>query len=181
MLKIFMTINNRVGFSLTEIMIATIVMTMIMFSSIAFIKSGADLWQRGHTKISSENYKRAAFELLKADLAKATEITEPQASSTARLVENFLEYKMDTIFGNKEFQISIDTDNSLVRQISSVVPDEQRIYNSRIARHVASFSVTRISTWTISIFLEIGSEPDDYGFVETISSDTVVFIAPQAG
>jgi hypothetical protein len=173
--------NNRSGFSLAEIMVATIVMTMILFSVIAFIQSGSELWRRGQSKISAENYKRAAFEMLKADLRLATHIDQPKASTTAQLIDNSMNYFMNTVYGNREFRVGIDSDSTLVRQINSAVLAEQDHYNIRIARNVASFSVTRISTWTIKIFLEIGSEPDDYGEMETISSDTMVFTAPMAG
>jgi hypothetical protein len=119
--------------------------------------------------------------MLKADLRLATQIDQPPSSTTAQLIDNNLNYFMETVYGNREFSVGIDSDNTLIRKIDSAVLAEQDHYNIRIARNVASFSVTRVSTWSIKIFLEIGSEPDDYGEMETISSDTMVFTAPMAG
>jgi hypothetical protein len=173
--------NNVVsGFSLAEIMIATIVMTMIMATVIGFIHSGAELWTRGQESINAQNYKRAVFELIKADMLKATSITDPYASATAQITSNTMHYFMDTPFGNREFIIGIVGDHRLERHISGSTIEEKH-YNLTIARHIASFSATRISTWTIKIFLEVGSEPDAYGYMDTISSDTMIFTTPQAG
>jgi Tfp pilus assembly protein PilW len=172
--------KNTSGFSLAEIMIATIVMTMIMATVIGFIHSGAELWTRGQASIDAQNYKRAVFELIKADMLKATSITDPYASATAEITSNTMHYFMDTPFGNREFKIGIATDNVLIRQITGTTTEEEH-YNLTIARHIASFSATRISTWTIKIFLEVGSEPDAYGYMDTVSSDTMIFTSPQAG
>lgn len=172
---------NKKGFSLAEVMISTIVMTMILFSVISFIKSGSDLWRKGQAKISAENYKRAVFEVLKNDLRQATIIHDPIASSTAQLVESAIVFTMNTSFGNRKFRIATDANATLKREIDSVIPAEMEAYNIRIARNVASFSACRISTWTIQIFLEVGTDPNDYGDREMVSSDTVVFTAPRAG
>ncbi|MEW6708584.1 MAG: hypothetical protein AB1403_02085 [Candidatus Riflebacteria bacterium] len=161
-------------------MISTIVMTMILASVIGFIHSGSELWRKGYGKIDAQNYKRATFELIKADLMKAYRIEGPLASTTSQITEHALHYSM-TIHSNErcDFRIHLDSDNSLIREIASVAYETN--YNIRIARNVASFSVTRISTWTVQVFLEIGTDPDDYGDRETISSDTMVFTAPMAG
>ncbi len=171
---------RRDGFSLTEIMISTLVMTMMLASVIGFIHSGSELWRKGYSKIDAQNYKRAAFELIKADLMKAYRIEDPMASTTSQITAPGLKYSMAIHNGDLcDFRIMINSDSSLIRDVAS--PAYETNYNIRIARNVASFSVTRISTWTIRVFLEIGTDPDDYGERETISSDTMVFTAPMAG
>lgn len=166
------------GFSLVEVLVATIVMTMMMVSVIAYIQYGGEIWQKGHNKIAAENYKRMALEMLRQDLARAIEIEAPPASSTATLSEHAIGYK--TLVGGvvKEFKVGIATasEHILFKQSSDPA------LSMRIARNVANFLVTRISTWTIQIQLQIQSDtPNEDGTYDTISSDTVIMMAPGAG
>lgn len=163
------------GFTLVEVLISTIVMTMMMVSVIAYIQYGSQVWQLGHTKISAENYKRMAFELIKRDLMRAESIQSPAVSSTGTTTSNSLIYRINA----KSHTISIATPTEMI--LYRACPTDTA-FNMRIARNIATFTVNRISTWTLEVLLEIQSDtPDDTGNFEILSQDKVTMMAPGAG
>ena len=163
------------GFSLAEVLIATIVMSMIMGSVLAFVQYAGSIWQKGNEKISSDNYSRMAFELIKQDLLQASSVSIPSANnSSQRLV-----YK----YNSKKYKIEVDKD-TLIRTSNtgakiSATGNENTM---RLARNVKFFGVKRISKHTFEISLQINTpeyENDDGELAsDTISSESMVLIAP---
>lgn len=159
-----MVTEERKGFTLIEILTATIVMSVLMLAVIGFVQSGSELWNRGHDKITARNYQRAIFEILRQDMMKASHITQPA------LGETDVRIRYET-FESATFTIELDN-FSLGR-----IP-ESGGHTLRLARNVASFTATRLSTWTIKIYLELASEENMHGERETLMSDSVTFMAP---
>ena len=162
-------INNKKGFSLTEVLVATIVMSMIMGSVLAFVQYAGNIWHKGNEKISSQNYSRMAFELLKQDLLEATEVTTPKVGYiTSRLI-----YKKQ---GNKKYRLTAS--QSVLIRTSYKNKNE----TMRLARNVGKFYINRISSRTFEISLQINGqeyENDDGAIAsDTISSESMVLIAP---
>lgn len=165
------------GFSLAEVLIATIVMSMIMGSVLAFVQYAGNIWQKGNEKISTDNYSRMAFELIKQDLLLASEITTPktQGKSSKKLI-----YK----HSDKKYKIEIDKDTlirtSIIKTGSNVTGDESK--TMRLAKNVKHFGVKRVSKHTFEISLQINTpeyENDDGELAsDTISSESMVLIAP---
>ncbi len=154
--------NNRKAFSLVEVLTATIVMTMMLVSVIAYIQYGSLVWQKGQTKIAAKNYSRMAFDLIKQDLMKATLITVPQASSSTEIAAT-LTYRIPSA-GTASVSISLDRNwGKLDRKISGLTTAAiSASHTMTIARNVNLFLVERISTWTFRISLQIcGIEPTD--------------------
>lgn len=177
MKKFYKTIKS--GFSLVEVLLATLIMSMLMVTTFAFVQYGGDIWQKGHTKISAENYKRMVFELIKTDMMRAYNINIPAASSTSVISDNKLHYRFNEAGAAKDCIISIATaaERILFRNCTN-----DTLFNMRIARNVASFTVSRISTWSVQIRLQIQTDtPDDDGTFPILSDDTVTFMAPGAG
>ncbi|MDD3146671.1 MAG: hypothetical protein PHD82_05170, partial [Candidatus Riflebacteria bacterium] len=177
-----MTRKTR-GFSLVEVLTATIVMTMMMVAVIAYIQYGAMVWQKGQTKIAAKNYSRMAFDLIKQDLMKATEIEAPHAS-TLVTVENALAYKMLISGTTETFKIGVpDSKMVLQRLIGSADESKKKSWNTRMARNVSLFQVERISTWTLKISLQIRTDEEDLNIFdrEIVSSESIVLTAPAAG
>lgn len=176
---------NNNGFSLVEILMATIVMTMMMVSVIGYVSTASEIWQKGYEKISAINYERGIIEVLKADMLSTPEIITPTVGETP--APDFLHYKIQTEFGLKAFKLLVSDDAKLKREFQpdaadSVISDQVRShYDLTIARNVKSFSINRISTWTIEIFIEIGTDPDENENRATVSSNTTVLLAPAAG
>ncbi|GAB1351834.1 hypothetical protein MASR1M12_05650 [Erysipelotrichia bacterium] len=184
--------NNRKAFSLVEVLTATIVMTMMLVSVIAYIQYGSLVWQKGQTKIAAKNYSRMAFDLIKQDLLKATNIEAPPAS-TSTTFETALGYSFKVSGTTEKFKLGIpNSDRVLQRLIDSSDTTKQQTWNTRIARNVAFFQVERISTWTIKIYLQISSDEEVFEDVnldgsvdildrEIVSSESIVLTAPAAG
>lgn len=188
---------NAKAFSLVEVLTATIVMTMMLVSVIAYIQYGSLVWQKGQTKIAAKNYSRMAFDLIKQDLMKAVNIENPPAA-TSVTVDNVLGYHM-LISGNKEeFKLGVpDSKMVLQRLIGGGDAAKEQTWNTRMARNVSLFLVERISTWTLKISLQIRSDeeavedtsgpagtPDGSINIfdrEIISSESIVLTAPAAG
>ncbi len=175
-----------------EVLTATIVMTMMLVSVIAYIQYGSLVWQKGQTKIAAKNYSRMAFDLIKQDLMKATAIEAPPAS-TSVTVENGLGYRMLISGTTENFKLGVpDSNRVLQRLIDSGDATKQQTWNTRIARNVSLFQVERISTWTLKIYLQIRSDEEatedinvdgtiDIFDREIVSSESIVLTAPAAG
>ena len=188
--------NNKKAFSLVEVLTATIVMTMMLVSVIAYIQYGSLVWQKGQTKIAAKNYSRMAFDLIRQDLMKATLITVPQALTSTDIAAT-LTYRIPSA-GNASVSISLDPPwGKLNRKITGLsTPAIASSHAMIIARNVNLFLVERISTWTFKINLQISSEdatedvrgqnstPDgiiNFYDGEIISSESIVLTAPAAG
>lgn len=189
--------NNKKAFSLVEVLTATIVMTMMLVSVIAYIQYGSLVWQKGQTKIAAKNYSRMAFDLIRQDLMKATNIEAPQASSSITF-EHALGYSMRISGATEKFKLEVpNSDQVLQRLIDSSDTVKQQTWNTRIARNVSFFQVERISTWTLKIYLQIRSDEEALEDIsgpagtpdgninifdrEIVSSETIVLTAPAAG
>jgi len=165
------------GFSMVEVVVATIVMTMLMVSVIAYIQYSGEIWQSGYSKISGVNYMRMTTEILRQDLMRAVSIATPSAVLGGNATPtSLLNYRIAGLPGS--FTIRIATDSDLLLRLSNGVA----AMNNRIAKNVASFSVTRLSTWTLQIHIQIHNDvAEEDGTYRIIASDTLSFMAPGAG
>ncbi len=174
---------SRRGFSLAEVLIATIIMSMIMTGVLGFVQYAGDIWRRGEEKMSTKAYSRMAFELLKDELLSASKVSIPARGNAS----DTLRYTRD----GKTFEVTVATGSVLVKRgpLAGVI-DPVPI---KLARNVNKFYVNRISTWTFSISLQINEERDydengelmevydeDNNLIEPdiISSETMVLLAP---
>ena len=167
-------ITSKKGFSLAEVLIATIVMSMIMGSVLGFVQYAGNIWQKGNEKISSGNYSRMTFELLKQDLMQADSVSRPSVGNSSQKIV----YKND----NKKYKIEIDKDTLIRTSIKSGASSSTGEDTMRIARNVKHFGVKRISKRTFEISLQINTpeyENEDGELAsDTISSESMVLIAP---
>lgn len=166
------------GFSLTEVLVATIVMTMIMTGVLGFVQYGGEIWHRGQDKINAQNYNDMAFQLLKDDLLRATKITKPSEIGS---YSSELEYEISS----DKYEIKVTTDSILTKEeISTAASRATRPTRPiKLARNVKNLYIYRVSTWTFEIGLQIQSEPqeDENGDLlepQIVSSESVVLLAP---
>ena len=163
-------LKSKKGFSLTEVLVATIVMSMIMGSVLAFVQYAGNIWQKGNEKISSQNYSRMTFELLKQDLLEATSVSTPKVGFSS----NRIIYKKTD--NSKSYKITAS--ESILLRTSSKISSA----TMRLARNVSKFYVNRISSRTFEISLQINGQvyENDDGVLasDTISSESMVLIAP---
>lgn len=167
---------HKKGFSLAEIIVSTIVMTMLMVSIIAYIQYGGEIWQDGYSKISGVNYIRMTTELIRHDLMRATSIVTPAAIlGDVSSPTSYLHYRIAGIPGS--FTLRIENYNILKR-----LSDGVATMSTSIARNVASFTATRLSTWTLQIHIELQNDvAEEDGSFRIIASETLSFMAPGAG
>ncbi|PKL42329.1 MAG: hypothetical protein CVV41_14405 [Candidatus Riflebacteria bacterium HGW-Riflebacteria-1] len=167
---------DKRGFSLAEIIVATIVMTMLMVSVIGYIQYSGEIWQDGYSKISSANYMRMATERIRLDMMSASSITQPAALPGGNATPTaMLRYAIPGVPGT--YTISI-VDDLLRRDYANGAASA----TIRLGRNVASFTATRLSSWSVQIHLEFKNDvPEEDGTYRIISSDTVTFMAPGAG
>ncbi|OGK06428.1 MAG: hypothetical protein A2W80_11120 [Candidatus Riflebacteria bacterium GWC2_50_8] len=170
---------RRKGFSLAEIIVSTIVMTMLMVSVIGYIQYSGIIWQDGYSKISGANYMRMITELIRQDLMRAASITEPAALIGGNATPtSMLRYSITGITG-ATFTIAVDTTETCLKRYSAPIISTM---TTRIARNVASFTATRLSTWTVQIHIELqNDDPEEDGTYRIIASETLSFMAPGAG
>lgn len=166
------------GFSLTEVLVATIVMTMIMGGVLGFVQYGGEIWHKGQNKINAQNYSDMAFQLLKDDLLQTVKIHKPNNIGS---FSKSLEY----IIGSDRYAIKKEDDSTLTKTniTESASAGSTPAKTIKIARNVKNFYVYRISTWTFEIGIQIQSsiKEDENGDPidpEIISSESVVLLAP---
>lgn len=167
---------HKRGFSLTEILVATIVMTMIMTGVLGFVQYGGEIWQKGQNKINAQNYSDMAFQLLKDDLLQTVKIHKPNNIGS---FSKSLEY----IIGSDRYAIKKEDDSTLTKTNITESASRGSTKPIKIARNVKNFYVYRISTWTFEIGIQIQSsiKEDENGDPidpEIISSESVVLLAP---
>ena len=146
-----------------------------MGSVLAFVQYAGNIWHKGNEKISSQNYSRMTFELLKQDLLQATNVSYPKTWG-----KNRKKIRYQTNDPNATHTVEITNDSTLIRftKISGKVASE----TMRLARNVGRFYVNRISSRTFEISLQINGQEyeNEDGTIasDTISSESMVLIAP---
>ena len=174
---------SRRGFSLAEVLIATIIMSMIMTGVLGFVQYAGDIWRRGEEKMSTKAYSRMTFELLKDELLSASRVSIPARGASS----DTLRYTRD----GKVFEVTVATGSILVKR--EPLGGSKDPVSVKLASNVNCFIVNRISSWTFSISLQINEERDydengdlmvvldeDGNVVEPdiISSETMILLAP---
>jgi prepilin-type N-terminal cleavage/methylation domain-containing protein len=163
------------GFSLTEILVATIVMSMIMGSVLAFVQYAGSIWHKGNEKISTQNYSRVTFELLKQDLLLAQNVSYPKQWGKYR---KKLRYQTNDL--TSTHTVELTNDNTLIKY--TIQSGSTSSTTLRLARNVKAFYVNRISSRTFEISLQINGQEyeNNEGIIasDTISSESMVLIAP---
>ena len=93
--------RNKKGFTLVEVLIATIVMSMMMGSVLSFVQYSGQIWHKGNEKIQAQNYNRMAFDLIKQELLSADSVTIPSGvgKKSKRIVYTR---------GDKKYKISLE-------------------------------------------------------------------------
>jgi len=144
------------GFTLTEVITAIIVMSMMLVAVIGFVDYSSTIWQKGTSKVNSQNYMRMTFDLLKQDLNRATAVVEPMPGASGT--------KIVYLIGTANNTVWLDTDMVLKKDALVATTGKK---TSVLARNIEYFGVNRVSTWTVQI--TVATE---------ISSETMILTAP---
>jgi len=66
--------TGRAGFSLVEVTVATMVLSMMMLAFIGFITYGSETFRRGKGKLDTVNYARIVYDLFKDEMSLAERV-----------------------------------------------------------------------------------------------------------
>jgi len=194
----------RRAFTMLEVIVAIMVMSMMLIGMFSIISYGMETWQSGQGKLNAVAYNRMTYELVKTSLLEATSVDMNVGSITTKLdfsapVKNRL--------GTGTVKFSIATGTQVATQavlfkkiinkgtfanIDEINLDDgvspttvySRHFNMIIAKNVMNFLVERPSSYTVKIHLQLGQETtndddgDGYLDLETVSSQTLIFLTP---
>ena len=168
------TMMNKKGFSLVEVLIATIVMSMVMGSVLTFVQYAGNIWSKGQEEVDAKNYSRATLELVKDDLLRATSVDVADDQS-------YIKFKLSDTDPELTFKINSERNGS--RSLIKAPVNGGESSKIRIARNIKEFKVTKLSKRTFEIRLVIQKEQSDDEILdgvepEILSDETMVFIAP---
>lgn len=155
-------------------MVATMIMSLMILGLLSYVQFGSELWRKGEQTITLNNNARALSEGISRDLTLATKVMIPPLGATSAKLIYTLPLATGTSFGTVDIIISKGTDNVLRRKatnitgvalITSGAETTNKIFKSRLeyalARDVATFVVTRVSTW--SVIVDLGLESIKFG------------------
>jgi prepilin-type N-terminal cleavage/methylation domain-containing protein len=181
----------RRAFTLVEVIVAITVMALMMVGLLAYVQSGSELWHRGQSTINLRAYYRMVSESIERDLNQALAVT-----NTVGSVNNKMRYivpvKQGALLGTatveilhadgilKRHLIEVSTNFSIVGTISVSDNEISRAsYEYVLARNVATFSVTRISSYSMQVNLGLRSVlGDDESAFEASKNATMTFVIP---
>ena len=179
-------IQNNKGFTLSEILAAVLIMSMMMIAIVSFVDYSSRIWRTGQEAVNNKNYSRLTFDLINQELMEAESIIEPTINNNNKKFL-ILHTKRNT---EKCSSITLIDDITpskiyLYRGSDKINNDTGKKKNSStyteilLAKNVNTFTVTRLSTSTVQITLAIeSSEEDEDGNHDIISSDTMILYAP---
>ncbi len=184
-------VRLRRAFTLVEVIVAITVMALMMVGLLAYVQSGSELWHRGQSTINLRAYYRMVSESIERDLNQALAVTNTVGSVNDKM-RYIVPVKQGALLGTatveilhadgilKRHLIEVSTNFSIVGTIS--VSDNQisrASYEYVLARNVATFSVTRISSYSMQVNLGLRSVlGDDESAFETSKNATMTFVIP---
>jgi len=190
--------SSRDAFTMVEVLVASVVFAMMAISLLSYVQYGSEVWKRGHQRINVSSYFRAVSSAIQRDLQQADKVISPIVGQTS----SSLKYDMP-IFKNKVYANGTGTlalawsssDHTLRRSLIQVKSPPLAIvtgttleaaansinrerYEFIVARDVATFTATRVSSWTMNIAIGIESNMGgDDGRIENMLA-TMSFVIP---
>jgi len=189
--------SSRAAFTMVEVLVASVVFAMMAISLLSYVQYGSEIWKRGHQRINVSSYFRAVSNTIQRDLQQADKIIIPAVGQ----VSSSLRYDMP-IFKNKVYANGTGTltlawsssDRTLRRSLVQVKSPltivtgtvleaaansiNKERYDFIVARDVATFTATRVSSWTMNIAIGIESNMGgDDGRIENMLA-TMTFVIP---
>jgi type II secretory pathway pseudopilin PulG len=92
----------KIGFSLAEVLIATIIMSMMLTAILGYIQYGSQIWTKADSKINNSNYARLTFDLLQYDLYLTNSIYG-KVGFTQHLDESGFPHQFSDLSDNTKF------------------------------------------------------------------------------
>lgn len=184
-------VRLRRAFTLVEVIVAITVMALMMVGLLAYVQSGSELWHRGQSTINLRAYYRMVSESIERDLNQALAVANTVGSVNDKM-RYIVPVKQGALLGTatveilhadgilKRHLIEVSTNFSIVGTISVSDNEISRAsYEYVLARNVATFSVTRISSYSMQVNLGLRSVlGDDESAFEASKNATMTFVIP---
>lgn len=179
----------RAAFSLVEIVVATTVIGILSISLLGYVDVASGAWQRGHQKVNLIEFSRTINASLERDISQAIKIYEPKVvddPGTAGIderVADHVTYNLPVTISdgtNGKVTLKIQKDGNLLKRYltnssfdiqnaedaTPLTADSLKTYRPfyefTLVRNCATFTVTRVSTWTIQV---------NYGLLSDVAAD----------
>lgn len=158
-----------------EVVVSTTILALMIVSLLSFVQFASILWRKGEQTIMIANNSRMVMEALNRDCYRAVAIRYPRFSD-GQIGSLTIDVPISTgtYNGTGTIKFEVETGGILWKRltdfsgsggIAGALADEdapQEIYRGRyeypVARDVTSFTVTRLSSWTINVALSVRSE-----------------------
>ncbi|HEY9070530.1 MAG TPA: prepilin-type N-terminal cleavage/methylation domain-containing protein [Candidatus Ozemobacteraceae bacterium] len=185
----------RAAFTMVEVLVASMIFALMAVSLLSYVQSGSEIWRRGHQRMSVSSYFRVITQTIQRDLQQADRVDIPALNQTG----NAFKYDIP-IFKNKAYVGTgtlslkwIASDRTLLRDLFSVNPTLTIVptsagetavnqigrdrYKFIVARDVATFTATRVSSWSVNVAIGIQSSMGGEELVEGQLA-TMTFVIP---
>lgn len=103
--------NNRRGFNLAEIVVASAVIALMMMSLISYVHSAGMVWQKSHATISLVNEGNTLLDFVEREIWHAEEISVPTIGATSiylQYAKQVTDYDVTPATWTLDFQITCD-------------------------------------------------------------------------
>ncbi|HOY66567.1 MAG TPA: type II secretion system protein [Candidatus Ozemobacteraceae bacterium] len=186
----------KAAFTMVEVLVASMVFALMAVSLLSYVQSGSEIWRRGHQRMSVSSYFRTISQTIQRDLQQADKVVVPALNQTTSAFKYDIPiFKNKAYIGTGTLSLKwISTDRTLLRDLFSVTPtltivptsaDETAVnqigrdrFKFILARDVATFSATRVSSWSVNV--AIGIQSSMGGGEELVEGQlaTMTFVIP---
>jgi len=184
------------GFSLIEVLVATILVSSMLISAMSFIQFAMEMWKRGEQTVNLTTRAQMVFDLIGRDLVRATGVASPAFGLPAiSSITYDIPISTGTYYGTGTFRLEFDPSARTVKRkwlnysagvtkiVSTLVAEagSQMIFRGRyeytVARDVASFTAVRLSNSTVEVGIRT-SGLDMGNTVDKVFDATMTYIIP---
>lgn len=188
------------GFTLFEVLMASIVFAMMAGSLLSYVQYGSAAWKKGQQRMTVSSSFRMVSNTIQRDLQQADKVIAPALKQTStRLKYDIPVLATGTYLGTATLALEwLPVDRILQRRVLTTSTNVSNVlgpvsaevtgpsttnsalagYKFVIARDVATFSVTRVSTWSVDV--AVGIESSMSGDEERVENKlaTMTFVIP---
>lgn len=183
------TLRLRRAFTLVEVIVAITIMSLMMMGLLSYVQSGSELWRRGQSTLSLRAYYRMVSESIERDLNQALEVKNEVGGVPLDYIKYIIPAKSGASLGTVTVEIGfadgvlkrrlISSNFAITGTLSESFNEISRArYEYVLARNVATFSVTRVSSYSMQVNLGLRSVLGDESGFEASKNATMTFVIP---
>lgn len=158
--------QKRGGFTLLEVLVSSLVMAGIMIAAMSHLWYASEVWRRGQQVVMVENQVRMVHDLVKREMLMARDVMEPTVGATSSYIYYAISVASPpSTVGTARFFLKWNDGsapepftlnrNLHANDLGLNAAFAQESFLARhqflVARDIATFTVTRVSTWTLDV------------------------------